>query len=67
MLLNQCLAWINDEGEISVSASPQEMILLKRMIPRANAQSLRVVSLARTPQNCRDVWWFGQRFPLVDS
>ncbi len=48
-----------------VTAEPHVMIKLKALITRFDKSSIGVVKIRNSPEVCRDLEWFCQRYPLV--
>ncbi len=47
-----------------VKGEPHVLLRMKRVFGKANAQIVGQVKLKNTPENCRDLDWFVQRYPL---
>jgi superfamily II DNA or RNA helicase len=47
-----------------VTAEPHVMIRLKNIIGRINKASIGTVTVRNSPEVCRDIEWFCQRYPL---
>jgi SNF2 family DNA or RNA helicase len=47
-----------------ITAEPHILLRMKRVFERINKQEHGAVTLAHTPENCRDLSWFLDRYPL---
>lgn len=54
-----------DENIWKVSCEPFVTIGLKRVFARVSKSEHRTISLANTPENCRNLKWFLERYPMV--
>ena len=52
------------EGHWAIKAEPHIMLRLKRVFERVSKGDYGTAHLANTPENCRDLLWFIQRYPL---
>jgi SNF2 family DNA or RNA helicase len=48
-----------------IQAPPHVLLRLKRVFERVNKASHAFISLSDTPENCRELLWFAERFPLT--
>lgn len=60
-----------DYGEINFKADrwhikcePQVAARIKRVFPKVSKQQQGVISISNNPENCRELEWFLQRFPM---
>lgn len=53
------------EGYWIIKAPPHVMVRLKRVFERINKGQHGVVSLTDTIENCRELRWFAERFPIA--
>ncbi len=51
-------------GEWKITAPPHVLQRLKNLLPRINPIAARSVTLRNSPEACRDLAWFSQRYPL---
>lgn len=56
-------AWLASEGW-NIKAEPHIMLRLKRIFERVCKGDYGTAHLSNTPENCRDLLWFIQRYPL---
>ena len=61
-----------DFGEVShndtrweIKCEPHVRARLKRVFPRAPQQAAEKISISDTPENCRDLLWFLDRYPML--
>jgi SNF2-related domain len=47
-----------------ITAEPHVMIFAKRLFAQASGRSYKTIRLSNTPEVCRDLDWFLERFPL---
>lgn len=52
------------EGRWRVEAEPHILLRLKRVFEKIDKRQHGAVTLADTPENCRELEWFRQRYPL---
>lgn len=53
------------KGRWEVTAEPHVMLRLKRAIPTISKRVVERAHLDNTPESCRDLEWFIDRFPLI--
>jgi SNF2 family DNA or RNA helicase len=53
-----------EKGFWCVECEPHIRARLKRVFPRAPAWATKVIKISDTPENCRDLEWFLQRYPM---
>jgi len=53
-----------DAGVWRIAAEPHILLRLKRVFERVDKGEFGTVSLHHSPENCRDLEWFIQRYPL---
>jgi superfamily II DNA or RNA helicase len=51
-------------GRWELSAEPHVMIIAKRMFAQSNGRQYKTLKLSNTPEVCRDLDWFMERYPL---
>lgn len=56
--------YLNGNGTWYVEAQPHVLLRLKRVFERVPKGAFGRVPLANTPENCRDLLWFMDRYPL---
>lgn len=54
-------------GQWRVKCQPDVRTRLKRMLPRVSKHAGDEVVISHTPENCRDLLWFLDRFPMTVS
>lgn len=47
-----------------LTAEPHVMICAKRLFAQASGRSYKTIRLSNTPEVCRDLAWFAERYPL---
>lgn len=52
------------DGRWELTAEPHVMIIAKRMFAQASGRSYKTIRLSHSPEVCRDLDWFLQRYPL---
>lgn len=52
------------DGRWELTAEPHVMIIAKRMFAQASGRSYKTIRLTHSPEVCRDLDWFLQRYPL---
>lgn len=50
-----------------IAAEPHILLRLKRVFERVNKREIGVCTLHHSPENCRDLQWFMERYPLKIS
>lgn len=54
-----------DDGRVwKVTGEPHVILRMKRVFAKANDRTPGELLLSNTPENCRDLQWFMQRYPL---
>lgn len=53
------------KGRWELTAEPHVMIVAKRMFAQSSGRSYKTIRLSNTPEVCRDLDWFMQRYPLA--
>lgn len=53
-----------DKSRVGLAMVPHVALRFKRVFPKVSSERTGVLQVAMTPENCRDIEWFCERYPL---